>query len=246
VGPVLKYSNWLVTAILLFVGTRVLFVILRGVLTPDSLWRERAVASLVQATVAVLFILAAVGTVRWKAWGRSIGIAICVWNAFATIFLSPLARSETQSYGAEFLCSLGASGYLVPSAYGQTSIPSARCGATQPAAKSWVVTVHQVVLGDSTALLHASRLANIRDRYDPTVPAYVLRHRRTCGIFNPNANPRFVRLLRIIKYLAVARSLVSCCKYLLFPLCHGNDLRLPPQLRENVDIRQTPGYMSSF
>jgi len=155
-------------------------------------------------------------------------------------------RSETQSYGAEFLCSLGASGYLVPSAYGQTSIPSARCGATQPAAKSWVVTVHQVVLGDSTALLHASRLANIRDRYDPTVPAYVLRHRRTCGIFNPNANPRFVRLLRIIKYLAVARSLVSCCKYLLFPLCHGNDLRLPPQLRENVDIRQTPGYMSSF
>ena len=71
------------------VGTRVLFVILRGVLTPDSFWRERAVASLVQATVAVLFILAAVGTVRWKAWGRSIGIAICAWNAFATIFLSP-------------------------------------------------------------------------------------------------------------------------------------------------------------
>jgi hypothetical protein len=42
-----------------------------------------------------------------------------------------------------------------------------------------------------------------------------------CEIFNPNANPRFVRLLRIIKYLAVPRSPVSYCKYLLFPLCHG-------------------------
>ena|SRR5437879_7507576 len=58
---------------------------------------------------------------------------------------------------------------------------------------------------------------NVRDRYDPTIPACVLRHRRTCGIFNPNANPRFVRPLRIIKYLAVPRSLVSYCKYLLFP-----------------------------
>ncbi len=46
-SPILKYSNWLVTAILLFVGTRVLFVILGGVLTPYSLWRERPVASLV-------------------------------------------------------------------------------------------------------------------------------------------------------------------------------------------------------
>jgi hypothetical protein len=90
VSPVLKYSNWLVTAILLFVGTRVLFVSLGGVLTPYSLWRERPVASLVQATVAVLFIVAAVGTVCWKAWGRSLGIAICAWNAFASIILSPL------------------------------------------------------------------------------------------------------------------------------------------------------------
>src|SRR6267378_1798513 len=62
---------------------------------------------------------------------------------------------------------------------------------------------------------------NVRDRYYPTVPAYVCRRRRSCGIFNPNANPRFARLLRIIKYLAVPRSPVSCCKYLLFPLCHG-------------------------
>jgi hypothetical protein len=90
VSLILKYSNWLVAAILLLVGTRVLFVILLAVLTPDSFWRERAVASLVQATVAVLFILAAVGTVRWKPWGRSLGIAICAWNAFATIFLSRL------------------------------------------------------------------------------------------------------------------------------------------------------------
>jgi len=105
VSPVLKYSNWLVTAILLFVGTRVLFVILREVLTLDSFWRERAVASLVQATVAVLFILAAVGTVRWKAWGRSIGIAICVWNAFATIFLSPLGPKH-RATGLSFFAVL--------------------------------------------------------------------------------------------------------------------------------------------
>jgi hypothetical protein len=56
---------------------------------------------------------------------------------------------------------------------------------------------------------------------DPTVPAYVLRRRRSFEIFNPNANPRFVRLLRIIKYLAVPRTLVSYCKYLLLSLCHG-------------------------
>ena len=102
-SPALKYSNWLVTAILLFVGTRVLFVILRGFLTSDSFWRESPVASLVQATVAVLFILAAAGTVRWKAWGRSLGIAICAWNAFAAIVLSPLGpkhRGTGLSFGA--------------------------------------------------------------------------------------------------------------------------------------------------
>ena len=38
---------------------------------------------------------------------------------------------------------------------------------------------------------------------------------------NPNANPKSRRLLRIFKYLAVPGSLVSCCKYLLLPLCHG-------------------------
>ena len=39
--------------------------------------------------------------------------------------------------------------------------------------------------------------------------------------FNPFANPRYARLLRIFKYLAVPSSLVSYCKYLLSPLCHG-------------------------
>jgi hypothetical protein len=82
---------------------------------------------------------------------------------------------------------------------------------------------------------------NVRVRYDPTVPAYVLRHRRTCGIFNPNANPRCVRLLRIIKYLAVLRSLVSCCKYLLFPLCHGNDIRVGPSPSEMVPATPSNG-----
>jgi hypothetical protein len=96
VSLVLQYSNWLVTAKLLFVGTRALLVILRGVLIPDSFWRERVVAPLVQATVAVPFILAAVGTVRWKAWGRSLRIAICAWNAIATILL-PLGPNHSGS-----------------------------------------------------------------------------------------------------------------------------------------------------
>jgi hypothetical protein len=34
---------------------------------------------------------------------------------------------------------------------------------------------------------------------------------------NPNAKPRFFRLLRAFKYLAVPSGLVSCCKYLLLP-----------------------------
>jgi hypothetical protein len=46
-------------------------------------------------------------------------------------------------------------------------------------------------------------------------------HSEFFGDFNPNANPRSIRLLRIFKYLAVPGSLVSCCKYSLLPLCHG-------------------------
>jgi len=37
------------------------------------------------------------------------------------------------------------------------------------------------------------------------------------SFFNPKANPRCVRLLVIIKYLAVPNSLGSCCKYLMSP-----------------------------
>ncbi len=41
---------------------------------------------------------------------------------------------------------------------------------------------------------------------------------RAVSFFNPNSNPRCVRLLGIIKYLAVPNSLGSCCKYLMSPL----------------------------
>ena len=34
-------------------------------------------------------------------------------------------------------------------------------------------------------------------------------------LFNPKANPRCVQPRRIIKYLAVPNSLVSCCEYLI-------------------------------
>lgn len=47
------------------------------------------------------------------------------------------------------------------------------------------------------------------------------------------SNPRSVRLLGIIKYLAVPNSLVSC-EYLICPLCHGRgrefESRRPRQL----------------
>jgi hypothetical protein len=41
------------------------------------------------------------------------------------------------------------------------------------------------------------------------------------ALFNPMSNPKCVRFVGIFKYLAVPNSLVSCWKYLLFPLCHG-------------------------
>jgi len=40
-------------------------------------------------------------------------------------------------------------------------------------------------------------------------------------ILDPNLNPRFDRLSRMSKYLAVPNSLVSCCKHLSLPPCHG-------------------------
>jgi hypothetical protein len=39
--------------------------------------------------------------------------------------------------------------------------------------------------------------------------------------FNPSPNPNCDRLTHICKYVAVPNSLVSCWKYLMFPLCHG-------------------------
>jgi hypothetical protein len=114
VSLVLKYSNWFVTTILLLVGNRVLFVILRGVLTPDSFWRERAVASLVQQQL-----LCCLSLPRWERFAGKLGDGhwdcdLCLERICHHFFV--VARSETQSCGAEFLCSLGASDYLVPSA----------------------------------------------------------------------------------------------------------------------------------
>ena len=104
-NAILKYSNWPVTAILLFIGVRALLVILKGFLSADGFWKQRPVASLVQATVAVLFIVAASGTARWKSWGRSLGIVICAWNAFATVFLVPLGDKH-RALGLSFFAFL--------------------------------------------------------------------------------------------------------------------------------------------
>jgi hypothetical protein len=89
-SPLLKYSNWLVAAILFVVGARALFVISRALFISRSLSTERLTVSLFQAIIATLFVIAAFGTVRWDAWGRSLAIPVCAWNAFATIFLTRL------------------------------------------------------------------------------------------------------------------------------------------------------------
>src|SRR6266478_9434560 len=58
---------------------------------------------------------------------------------------------------------------------------------------------------------HTAVPCNIPSRLDAIFqPSY--------PFFNPKANPRCVRLLGIIKYLAVPNSLGSCCKYLMSPL----------------------------
>ena len=104
-SPVLKYSNWLVTAVLFFVGVRVLFAISRTLLTSRNLSSETVAVSLVQATIALLFLLAAFGTVRWEPWGRSLGVAVCAWNAFATIFLTRLGPNHRVA-GLSFCAAL--------------------------------------------------------------------------------------------------------------------------------------------
>jgi hypothetical protein len=94
VSPLLKYSNWLVTAILIVVGARVLFVISRALFISRSLSIERVTVSLFQTTIATLFLVAAFGTVRWETWGRSLAIPVCAWNAFAAIFLTHLGANH--------------------------------------------------------------------------------------------------------------------------------------------------------
>jgi hypothetical protein len=91
------------------------------------------------------------------------------------------------------------------------------CAATLTGTELAFGQKHLQLLNDPQLLRTPGGITNVRVRYDPTVPAYVLRRRRSCGIFNP----RSARLLRIIKYVAVPKSLGSCCKYLLFPLCHS-------------------------
>jgi hypothetical protein len=90
VSLIVKYSNWMVSLLLLVIGFRVLFVIFPWTSHSIDVWRDRPWVPLGQSVMAVLFILAAVGTVRWENWGRSLGVVICAWNAFATLFLTRL------------------------------------------------------------------------------------------------------------------------------------------------------------
>jgi hypothetical protein len=103
VSAFVKYSNWLVTLILLFAGVSAIVVVLRWVSRPNSPWIEKPWVPLGQAIVAALFVLAAVGILRWKPWGRSLGVAICAWSVFGTIFLtriSPDHRAAVLSFCA--------------------------------------------------------------------------------------------------------------------------------------------------
>ena len=93
-SPLLKYSNWLVTATLFVVGARVLFIISRALFVSRSSSIERLTVSLFQASMATLFLVAAFGTVRWERWGRSLAILVCAWNAFATMFLTRLSANH--------------------------------------------------------------------------------------------------------------------------------------------------------
>jgi hypothetical protein len=93
-SPAVKYSNWVVTTILLLIGARVLFVVLRWVLGSNDSWRDRPWVPLAQAIHAVLFLIAAMGIFRWRDWGRLLAIAICAWNIFATLFLTRLGPNH--------------------------------------------------------------------------------------------------------------------------------------------------------
>jgi hypothetical protein len=95
-SPAVKYSNWVVTTILLLIGARVLFVVLRWVLGSNDSWRDRPWVPLAQAIHAVLFLIAAMGIFRWRDWGRLLAIAICAWNIFATLFLTRLGPTQNK------------------------------------------------------------------------------------------------------------------------------------------------------
>jgi hypothetical protein len=100
VSAFVKYSNWVAAMILLFSGVRVLFLALRWVLANDT-WSEKPGIPLGQAVVVTLFVLSAVGIFRWKRWARSLGIAICAWTVFGTIFLTrinPIHRAAVLSF----------------------------------------------------------------------------------------------------------------------------------------------------
>lgn len=84
----LKYSNWLVTAILFGFGSRVLFVIVRALFHSGMPSMEKGAVYFLQATMVALFIVASVGTAQWETWGRSLGIVICAWNAFGTFLFA--------------------------------------------------------------------------------------------------------------------------------------------------------------
>ena len=94
------------------IGNRVLFVTLRGVLTPDSSGeKERSRPWCRQQLLCCLSLP------RWEQFAGKLGDGhwdcdLCLERISHHFFV--VARSETQSCGAEF--SLGASDYLVPSA----------------------------------------------------------------------------------------------------------------------------------
>ena len=101
VSPAVKYSNWLVTMILLLMGARLLFAAFPGLLGSNEFW-----VPLAQAIHAILFIIAAVGIFRWRDWGRLLAITICAWNLFAALFLitpGTIQRGARLSFCALFV-----------------------------------------------------------------------------------------------------------------------------------------------
>ena len=94
---VLRYSNWFVTAILLLVGNRVLFVTLRGVLTPDSSGEKERSRPWCRQQLPCCLSLP-----RWEQFAGKLGDGhwdcdLCLERICHHFFV--VARSETQSCG---------------------------------------------------------------------------------------------------------------------------------------------------